>query len=159
VYIRCVRQGNHHTYGHIRCVYTVLANPSIKPKRWTANQTCNTHPNGGLSSLLCTQHIHPTCHLSIYASRASRCLFSTTQHKWPITPCSGECVCRGIRCTMQRAGGVRSSQHEWLFTPCSGECVCRGIRCTMQREGGVLSSNTSGQSHHVLVSVCDAVLS
>jgi hypothetical protein len=31
VYIRCIYgifwQGNHHTYGHIRCVYTVLANP------------------------------------------------------------------------------------------------------------------------------------
>jgi len=27
VYIRYFWQGNHHTYGHIRCVYTVLANP------------------------------------------------------------------------------------------------------------------------------------
>ena len=27
VYIRYYRQGNHHTYGHIQCVYTVLANP------------------------------------------------------------------------------------------------------------------------------------
>jgi hypothetical protein len=27
VHIRCFWQGNHHTYGHIRCVYTVLANP------------------------------------------------------------------------------------------------------------------------------------
>ena len=27
VYIRHFWQGNHHTYGHIRCVYTVLANP------------------------------------------------------------------------------------------------------------------------------------
>jgi len=28
VYIRYTWQGNHHTYGHIRCRYTVLANPS-----------------------------------------------------------------------------------------------------------------------------------
>ena len=27
VYIRYFRQGNRHTYGHIRCVYTVPANP------------------------------------------------------------------------------------------------------------------------------------
>jgi len=27
VYIRYFEQGNHHTYGHIRCPYTVLANP------------------------------------------------------------------------------------------------------------------------------------
>jgi hypothetical protein len=29
VYIRYFWQGNHHTYGHIRCVYTVLANPEF----------------------------------------------------------------------------------------------------------------------------------
>jgi hypothetical protein len=28
VYIRYFKQGNHHTYGHTRCVYTVLANPT-----------------------------------------------------------------------------------------------------------------------------------
>ena len=27
LYIRHFKQGNHHTYGHIRCRYTVLANP------------------------------------------------------------------------------------------------------------------------------------
>ena len=27
VYIRCLQQGNHHTYGHIWCRHTVLANP------------------------------------------------------------------------------------------------------------------------------------
>jgi len=27
VYIRCFWQGNHQIYGHIRCIYTVLANP------------------------------------------------------------------------------------------------------------------------------------
>jgi hypothetical protein len=35
VYIRCFGQGNHHIYGHIRCAYTVLANPkSIAPASW-----------------------------------------------------------------------------------------------------------------------------
>ena len=29
VYIRYFWQGNHHTCGHIRCVYTVLANPGV----------------------------------------------------------------------------------------------------------------------------------
>jgi len=29
VYIRYVWQGNYQTYGHIGCVYTVLANPSV----------------------------------------------------------------------------------------------------------------------------------
>jgi len=28
VYVRLFQQGNHHAYGHIRCRYTVLANPS-----------------------------------------------------------------------------------------------------------------------------------
>jgi len=31
IYIRCIRyfwQGIHHTYGHIRCIYTDLANPT-----------------------------------------------------------------------------------------------------------------------------------
>jgi len=28
VYKRYFKQGNHHAYGHIRCVYTVLANPA-----------------------------------------------------------------------------------------------------------------------------------
>jgi hypothetical protein len=31
VYIRYFWQGNHHTYGHIRCAYTVLSNPSHGP--------------------------------------------------------------------------------------------------------------------------------
>ena len=35
VYIRYSKQGNHHTYGHIRCVYTVLANPNSMFKRYT----------------------------------------------------------------------------------------------------------------------------
>jgi len=29
VYIPYFWQGNHHIYGHIRCIYTVLANPSL----------------------------------------------------------------------------------------------------------------------------------
>jgi len=32
VYIRYFWQGNHHTYGRIRCVYTVLANPMHQGK-------------------------------------------------------------------------------------------------------------------------------
>ena len=31
VYTRCFWQETHHTYGHIRCVYTVLANPTHLP--------------------------------------------------------------------------------------------------------------------------------
>ena len=31
VYIRYFWQGNHQIYGHIRCIYTVLANPSTNP--------------------------------------------------------------------------------------------------------------------------------
>ena len=31
MYIRCFWQGNHHTYGHIRCIYTLLANPTHLP--------------------------------------------------------------------------------------------------------------------------------
>jgi len=31
IYVVCIRyfwQGNHQTYGHVRCIYTVLANPT-----------------------------------------------------------------------------------------------------------------------------------
>ena len=31
VYIRYFWQGNHQIYGHIRCIYTVLANPTNVP--------------------------------------------------------------------------------------------------------------------------------
>ena len=31
VCIRYIWQGNHHIYGHIRCIYTVLANPISVP--------------------------------------------------------------------------------------------------------------------------------
>ena len=31
VYIRYFWQGNHQIYGHIRCIYTVLANPRHLP--------------------------------------------------------------------------------------------------------------------------------
>ena len=29
VYVRYIWQGNHQIYGHIRCIYTVLANPIL----------------------------------------------------------------------------------------------------------------------------------
>jgi hypothetical protein len=38
VYIRYFWQGNHQTYGHIRCIYTVLANPT----HMTYDSTCDT---------------------------------------------------------------------------------------------------------------------
>jgi hypothetical protein len=33
VYIRYFWQGNHQIYGHIRCIYTVLANPMCRVNR------------------------------------------------------------------------------------------------------------------------------
>jgi len=32
--------GNHHTYGHIRCIYTVLANPTYMHSRTTFLAHC-----------------------------------------------------------------------------------------------------------------------
>jgi len=34
VHIRYFWQGNHQIYGHIRCIYTVLANPRHEPKEY-----------------------------------------------------------------------------------------------------------------------------
>ena len=58
VYIRYFWQGKHQIYGHIRCIYTVLANPSY----------CNAHntPRGGQKHLryAVTYHlygIHRVC--------------------------------------------------------------------------------------------------
>ena len=38
MYIRLFWQGNHNTHGHIRCVYTVLANPIYLVRRNTCQQ-------------------------------------------------------------------------------------------------------------------------
>ena len=32
LYTRYFWQGNHQMYGHIRCIYTVLANPKYRPR-------------------------------------------------------------------------------------------------------------------------------
>jgi len=44
VYVRYFWQGNHHIYGHIRCIYTVLANPSytlcMHGKHLAKNHAC-----------------------------------------------------------------------------------------------------------------------
>jgi hypothetical protein len=35
VYIRCIWQGNYQVYGHIRCIYMVLADPAYHaPQQW-----------------------------------------------------------------------------------------------------------------------------
>jgi hypothetical protein len=38
VYLRYFWQGNYHTYGHIRCVYTVLANPTYTVQIYSSGQ-------------------------------------------------------------------------------------------------------------------------
>jgi len=38
MYIRYFRQGNHHACGHIRCVYTVLANPTYGGSKGAGKQ-------------------------------------------------------------------------------------------------------------------------
>jgi hypothetical protein len=43
VYIRCFWQGNHPIYGHIRCIYTVLANPMLTASRRFRSKCCITH--------------------------------------------------------------------------------------------------------------------
>ena len=40
VYIRYFWQGNHRIYGHIWCIYTVLANPTNALARWLS--TCRS---------------------------------------------------------------------------------------------------------------------
>jgi len=45
IYIRCIRyfwQGNHHVYGHIRCTYTVLADP-ISVSEWGPKRIFAVH--------------------------------------------------------------------------------------------------------------------
>jgi hypothetical protein len=44
VYIRCLKQGNHHTYGHIRCVYRVLANTIHTQVSMCTNVLIQTQP-------------------------------------------------------------------------------------------------------------------
>ena len=58
VYVRYFWQGNHHTYGHIRCVYTVLANPShmgsaVLFRVWA------------VCFLALPTHVHPCLHVDV----------------------------------------------------------------------------------------------
>jgi len=46
VYIRCFWQGNHQIYGHIRCIYTVLANPIFVPSNSALTGQLQTHMPG-----------------------------------------------------------------------------------------------------------------
>ena len=60
VYIRSFWQGNHHIYGgHIRCIYTVLANPTYYPKlmeRFTSLGKCNNGSNNGEHTHIAPPH-------------------------------------------------------------------------------------------------------
>jgi hypothetical protein len=46
VYIRYFRQANHYIYGHIRCIYTVLANPTNVTCGFICNHIFGTHTVG-----------------------------------------------------------------------------------------------------------------
>ena len=52
VYKRCFWQKSHHTYSHIRCKYTVLANPTYDPMLLlvTKKRTCHEVHNNSISS-------------------------------------------------------------------------------------------------------------
>jgi hypothetical protein len=56
VYIRCFWQGNHHTYGHIRCRYTVLANHSLSA---SGLQLRLELQRGGAGASVITCHLGP----------------------------------------------------------------------------------------------------
>ena len=63
MYIRYFRQGNHQIYGHIRCIYTVLANPSY---------TCMfmAYPSGTTWS-----YIHRHGKYRMYTVYSYKCIF------------------------------------------------------------------------------------
>jgi len=45
VYIRYFWQGNHQIYGHIQCIYTVLANPTHSPWTFAQNSSIKHYPD------------------------------------------------------------------------------------------------------------------
>jgi len=50
VYIWCFWQGNHQIYGHIRCIYTVLANPTyLRKGNLSFTGTASSLQEGNLS--------------------------------------------------------------------------------------------------------------
>ena len=56
VYIWYFWQGNHQIYGYIRCIYTVLANPSHVSQQ-TKYRTCQVHHLASSQVLLCISHL------------------------------------------------------------------------------------------------------
>ena len=82
VYIRCFWQGNHQLYGHIRCFYTVLANPKYKLNGWPLSSLCGL-PAWllcvwlGISSLL--QHPKTSCGHPFFCMKESMLLSSCRQ--------------------------------------------------------------------------------
>jgi hypothetical protein len=58
VYIRYFKQGNHHTCGHIRCVYTVLANPIDISVRMFFGALPTDVCGRGAGGMICAVHVY-----------------------------------------------------------------------------------------------------
>ena len=78
LYIRCFWQGNHHIYGHVRCVYTVLANPRHVAE-CRAVQLCGMH------------HIIASTVFILSIRQHQRCVSWARQILGKLTACV--CVC------------------------------------------------------------------
>ena len=96
MYIRYYWQENHQTYGHIWCVYTVVANPTYmkqgKIKRSSKAETTQEARNATQASFL-TPYCSPLLNTQWSSLAADNSLLITPQtlnghHSLPITRCS-----------------------------------------------------------------------
>ena len=75
MYIWYFWQGNHHTYGHIRCIYTVLANPKYHPKARSTKTNVQQHKRSSNVRQRTTVYIHTT-HNGIYTHNTRRYIYT-----------------------------------------------------------------------------------
>jgi hypothetical protein len=136
VYIQYVLQENHHIYGHIRCVYTVLANPINTPLPNLCVTPSLCRPHGAQQGLLQDRPPSGSC--------TGSGLRSPAYSPYPAaTAGTGVCVCvRAISCKAapalpppaQQQPQVRVSMCVFVcqyvcVSVCVNMCVCQSMLC------------------------------
>ena len=121
VYVRFFWQGNHQIYGHIRCVYTVLANPTH-----TAS-LCTAYKSHGYHVLLFAKYVQAEksegSHAALAADAAASAAASRFQ-KQAQAASNRVCVCVGcVELLLLLRLGFKSRLKRRL-TGCVCACVC-----------------------------------
>ena len=124
IYTVCIRyfwQGNHHIYGHIRCIYTVLANPMYVAQAYPACIPihCSLHPTQlGLARTVYIRCISGnfgrefTKHTLIYGVFT---LFWPTLHTTKAQHVCTACMCRPVQLALTQHNTTQATQHNTTY--------------------------------------------